>query len=360
MYGETASSRQDDPTDRARIFGWHLDRILDTNGNSIVFSYTKDNGQIYPQAITYTGWKNTKGDKKVLFNFADRADILTSYRLGFPVITRNRLRTVEVWGANKRLCVYEIAYNDTEKGNGAASATGLCCLTGITRWDGQQKEHLAPTSFSYNDTPLTPTLASWPNGPAPNGDFYDQVVAGDFNGDGRTDLAWYSGSPAGTWKIYVSTGNGWKEEDRQGPTPQLPIYKQVVIGDFNGDGKTDIAWYTGKGDEWQVALSNKTGWDPVTTWHGPSPTDPEVPNQVIAGDFNGDGKTDLAWYSGSPAGTWKVYISTGNGWKEEDRIGPALVNSIFLKSGQTYVAQPGLNIRQQIIVGDFNGDVIPI
>src|SRR5258708_36679620 len=54
-YGETAASRQDDPTNPAHIFKWCLDKVLDTTGNYMIYSYTKDTGEIYPSQIAYTG-----------------------------------------------------------------------------------------------------------------------------------------------------------------------------------------------------------------------------------------------------------------------------------------------------------------
>jgi FG-GAP-like repeat/FG-GAP repeat len=71
---------------------------------------------------------------------------------------------------------------------------------------------------------------------------------GDFNNDGRTDVAYMdiSSSPADgetSLFIFLNKGNGVFEEDLHKPLDHSP--RSVVTGDFDGDGKTDIAWADG-------------------------------------------------------------------------------------------------------------------
>ncbi len=58
FYGQFAESRQDDPANAERIFKWCLDRVVDTHGNYMTYSYSKDQGQIYLDQIDYAGNEN--------------------------------------------------------------------------------------------------------------------------------------------------------------------------------------------------------------------------------------------------------------------------------------------------------------
>ncbi len=51
-YGSTSASRQD--FSNGDIFKWCLDTVVDTNGNTMTISYTKNQGDIYPNQIDYT------------------------------------------------------------------------------------------------------------------------------------------------------------------------------------------------------------------------------------------------------------------------------------------------------------------
>ncbi len=80
-------------------------------------------------------------------------------------------------------------------------------------------------------------------------------------------------------------------------------------GDFNGDGMDDIAYFTRSvsGDVY-VALSNGAGFDAPTQWHGAFSYGSELP---LVGDFNGDGRDDVATFTRGRSGD--VYVALSNG-----------------------------------------------
>jgi len=166
---------------------------------------------------------------------------------------------------------------------------------------------------------------------------------GDFNGDHKSDIACYTGTP-GVWNVVLSTGSGWHSELWSGgPGVEIPITDQCFSGDFNGDGKTDLACYTGNAGSWNVALSTGTGWKSEFWNGGPALADEwnvvAVEGQCFAADFNGDRKTDLACSNGVDA-NWSVAVSTGTGWNTTTWTGPTVQ----------------LPMTQQCLDGDFNAD----
>ena len=138
----------------------------------------------------------------------------------------------------------------------------------------------------------------------------DGLTSGDFNADGILDLA-VAIEPVGvgTPQIGILLGDG-------DGTFQNPIYydtgagaEGVTTGDFNRDGKLDLAVVAGQGVD--ILLGNGDGtFQPAVNW-----STGESPYSVVTGDFNGDGKLDLAVQTSQALGptTPGVSVLLGNG-----------------------------------------------
>jgi len=128
--------------------------------------------------------------------------------------------------------------------------------------------------------------ASYPVGPNPH-----EVVTADFNHDGRLDLATANGND--TVSVLLGDGVGGFGVARQSADLGQKIHS-LAAADFNNDGKGDLAWVNDYDDfgftNLSVALGNGDG-----TFRAPTfPRTEWGPWTLATGDFNGDGKIDLA------------------------------------------------------------------
>jgi hypothetical protein len=149
---------------------------------------------------------------------------------------------------------------------------------------------------------------------------------GDFNGDGKLDLAVanaYSG-------LYILLGDGTGNFK---PVAYPPAgYGLVTAGDFNGDGKLDLAVPDLSNNAVSILLGDGTGnFTPAF-----SPPTGVYPYSVVAGDFNGDGTLDLA--IANLSNSVSILLGDGSG-------------SFTLASSPVTGAYP-----ESVVAGDFNGD----
>jgi hypothetical protein len=161
------------------------------------------------------------------------------------------------------------------------------------------------------------------------------VAVGDFNGDGIQDLTTANFGPNSPWTVSVllGAGNGTFGTATSTTVGQLP--RQVAVGDFNGDGVSDIASVNVN-----ATVSVLIGQGNGTFVTGSTPAVGANSNSLAVGDFNDDGKYDIATANTNSAGTVSVLLGSGTG--------------TF-----TAAASPAVGPSPNAIsVGDFDGDGI--
>ena len=178
-------------------------------------------------------------------------------------------------------------------------------------------------------------------------------LVADFDGDGRDDIALTGGNGWGSIPVAFAEGEGcFRVSDAavtNFPSWAATANVQAVVGDFDGDGKADLAAIGNAGwGSLPTAFSNGDGTFRVTNvalggsfnqWSSGSGV------YVLAGDFNGDGKDDVALIGGSGWGSMPVAVSAGDGsYNSIANCAVAHFNNWIDASG----ARP--------LVGDFNGD----
>jgi len=179
----------------------------------------------------------------------------------------------------------------------------------------------------------SPQCSGSPCTPPATGRYPFSVAVGDFNGDGKLDLA-VANEGSNTVTILLGNGDGTFTATAASPSTGSSPYS-VAVGDFNGDGKLDLAVANFGSSTVTILLGNGDGTFTATA---ASPATGTYPTSVAVGDFNGDGKLDLA-VTNQGSNAVNILLGDGTGNFTATATPPAT----------------GIDPRS-VAVGDFNGD----
>ncbi len=173
------------------------------------------------------------------------------------------------------------------------------------------------TKLSNGDGTYTSVQQIMGDGPG----VYDHpTLTGDVNGDGRTDLIFVFdyGNSGLTTRTKLSNGDGTYTGVQQIMGDGAGVHDYPALtGDVNGDGKTDLVFIFDHGNNGlttRTKLSNGDGtYTSVQQIMGDGAGVHDYP--ALAGDFNGDGKTDLVFIfdHGNNGLTTRTKFSNGDG-----------------------------------------------
>jgi len=174
----------------------------------------------------------------------------------------------------------------------------------------------------------SPVFSSAPSYAADRG--YKSVAVGEFNGDGKLDLA-VTNQSSNNISILLGDGFGGFGPPSNFPVPAEP--RAIAAADFNKDGKTDLAVAHIFGGPVSVMLGNGNGSFSSPTIVGNTSN----PNGLAIADFNHDGNPDIAV---SSSGFQLILLGNGSGG----------FTSHNLNIGSSSV------LAASVTAADFNGD----
>ncbi|WP_327030949.1 trypsin-like serine protease [Micromonospora sp. NBC_01740] len=183
-----------------------------------------------------------------------------------------------------------------------------------------------------------------------------KMASGDFNGDGRTDLTAFYGYANGDegWFNWIARPDGGFEEP-------VEVWKasnfgswtttSVFAGDVNGDGRDDASLFYRYNNSTAMALitwpgkADGTFGTGYTSWSTPNsaPFTSLTSMKVVDGDFNGDGRDDVAVLLNDNGLRLFTWIAKADGNFEAPLA--SWTSTIF-----------GQFARIKIVSGDYNGD----
>ena len=143
----------------------------------------------------------------------------------------------------------------------------------------------------------------------------NSLALGDFSGDGRTDVFRATGDE---W-LWLPGGEGSWQELNVSDVPRASLR----FGDFSGDGRTDV--FRATGSEWRYSAGGAEPWQTLREAE-------QTADELVFGDFSGDGRTDALFANGS---NW--FVSAG-------------ASEPFSELNTSSVG------TSDMAVGDFNGD----
>jgi hypothetical protein len=160
------------------------------------------------------------------------------------------------------------------------------------------------------------------------GSLPDDITVGDYNGDGKADMAVIKQNIGGSLAIFLGNGNGTFQKPL---TTSLGNYIRVISADFNGDSKLDLALSAGA--VVQILLGNGDG----TFTKGQAAKVASTARSEVAADFNHDGHPDIA-AANEDTSNISVLIGNGDG---------TFQNAVNYAAGQ---------FPESVVTADFNRD----
>lgn len=321
-FGTSSASRLDDTGSSSNIFAWYVSEIRDQNNNYIRFEYEKDNGQIYPSAIYYTGNNVTDGIFKVEFERELRSDIATTSDAGFEVVTKYRIYEIRAEINNSWSQKVEIDYQVGK--NEERSLIESLTISG--RDDSNNIIELPPETYTYTEATSTfSTSSQWliPEMIAGDGSNWSNdlgVRFVDINGDSLTDIVRSFYGSSATERVYLNDGDSWNVATWT--VPAIISYQStdkmgVRFADVNGDQLVDfLVSYDDSSDEQDVYINDGDSWEYDASWVLPEFHVRFSSDQGVRyAEVNGDGLIDIVrGWNDNGSITTGVYLNNGHGW----------------------------------------------
>jgi RHS repeat-associated protein len=310
-FGNTADSRIE-AQGKSTVLNYAVNKISDTSlaGNSINFHYNEinANSEFVPTHISY----GPNGQNKVEFTYSEVTDLPSSKLEGSKIKTSKRLSKIETFANAEAVQNWTFTFEAQTDRPDKLTAIKLCAADG---------------------TCLPETTVGWDKFKPITNIKTDPYVI-DFNGDGIEDSYRLASASSTTVNLYVTyqnvAGNAFEKKvlsnipkfrqqeaypGGEGDTYPVYYHPTVNLGDFNGDGLTDIDFSYDKTQlmgvfnlRWNRYLSNGQSFIFNRIHNYLNYTHPA---KIAGNDFNGDGINDVLTYPSSSGGNEAVRVALG-------------------------------------------------
>ncbi|WP_254844210.1 SpvB/TcaC N-terminal domain-containing protein [Leptospira santarosai] len=317
-YGEGSTSRIFNPAIPSQTYSWYLSKTEDRNGNYLQASY--DNSEysnkrnLYLKEIRYAG--NTKSGANALqyvkFFTKQRDDFYVSTSPGFLMKMDKILERIEVgWDNGGKLWDYTPIY-ETSPDSGRPRLKNI-----------QSSRHTTNPEFEYQ---TSGRLLAWQNivnqskSELEDSPDSTQYFEGDFNGDGISDVLFFN-HQSGNWKaaegrkeggynfkLYANRYQGYSNEET------IRFFKGNVSGDYNGDGRSDIAFYLPETRDFVVAEHDGRVFQFKSYGRLMSGIPDIFRMEWFPGDYDGNGLSDSVLFD-EPTGQWTLMLNKGGSFE---------------------------------------------
>ncbi len=350
-YGFTDDSRIEPQNQNDVVLTWLVNKIYDRDGNYMTFNYIENQsaGEWYLNNIEYTLNKNAGiiSMFEVEFVYDDRTDVESYYEYGSKVKHTKILKNIVVHNMMNGTTLYDYSFDYIKPGNYGDHQYFMY-------------NRLNQIGLSADGMKLNPTVISWNSKkkhyPAKfvtyslSKNVFNQVpFIGDFNGDGYSDVALvpYKTGPSYlddvTMTVYLNNGDGTFDSNPFFDCDFDKTLEWLYVADVNGDGLDDIVPYFVNDDakDWKSMV-----YVCVNTGHSFQYVGNKSSEKYFipySGDFCHERKTNF----------YLMYMPNASGTARAPEI-------LYLEGNQVYVQSLGQQavqgIAEHILVTDFDSD----
>jgi RHS repeat-associated protein len=260
-YGNTDDSRIEPQGRNDVVLTWLVNKVSDRDGNYMIFNYieNQNNGEWYISSIDYTLNENAgiHAMFRIEFVYDDRSDVEFGYEFENIVRRTKILKNIIVNNVMTNATLYDYSFGYIEPGNYADSQYFMYY-------------RLRTIGLSANGMKLNPTVISWNSKkkhypenfesfPLSKNMFNKVPFVGDFNGDGYSDVALVPYKTGSAYpddvlvELHLNNGDGTFDGNPLFTFEFEKTLEWLYIVDLDGDGLDDFVPYFVNDDD-------KSGW----------------------------------------------------------------------------------------------------